>query len=117
MLNTSELKYANTLAQFEGGLSISKKLWIEAKAGYNFSTKADLTLADATTDYAKAVLLPDMEILNKDYFAGSLRLTYQLPITIEKLTRNWVVSAFCNYRSANSDLNRYQIGCSIGIYH
>ena len=117
LLNTSELKYANTLAQFEGGISISKKLWIEAKAGYNFSTKADLTLADATTDYAKAVLLPDMEILNKDYFAGSLRLTYQLPITIEKLTRNWVVSAFCNYRSANSDLNRYQIGCSIGIYH
>ena len=117
LLNTSELKYANTLAQIEGGISLAKRFWIEAKAGYNFANKADLSLADATTDYAQAVLLPDLEILNKDYFTGSAKLTLQLPITIEKKTRNWFVSAYGNYISAKGDLNRSQIGCSVGLYY
>lgn len=117
LLNTSELSYASTLAQLEGGVSLSKRLWIEAQAGYNFSSKADLTLADATTDYAQAVLLPDMEILNKDYFTGSLKLTLQLPITIEKRTNNWFVSAYGHYASAKDDLKRYQIGCTVGLYY
>lgn len=117
LLNTSELKYASTLAQVEGGFSIAKRFWVEAKAGYLFSNKAELSLADATTDYAQAVLLPDMEILSKDVFTGSLRLTCELPVTIEKKTRNWFVSAYGNYRSANSDLNRYQIGCAVGLYY
>lgn len=117
LLNTSELKYASTLAQLEGGISLAKRFWIEAKAGYNFSNKAELTLADATTDYAQAVLLPDMEILNKDYFTGSAKLTLQLPITIEKKTRNWFVSAYGNYVSAKGNLSRYHIGCAVGLYY
>lgn len=117
LLNTSELKYATTLAQLEGGISLARLLSIEAKAGYNFSNKAELSLADTSTDYAQAVLLPDMDILNKDYFTGSMKLTCQLPITIEKKTRNWFVSAYGNYISAKSDLNRYQIGCSVGLYY
>ena len=117
LLNTSELKYASTLAQVEGGFSLAKRFWVEAKAGYLFSNKAELSLADATTDYAQAVLLPDMEILSKDVFTGSLRLTCELPVTIEKKTRNWFVSAYGNYRSANSDLNRYQIVCAVGLYY
>lgn len=117
LLNTSELKYVSTQVQLEGGISLAKRLWIEAKAGYHFADKADLTLADATTDYAQAVLLPDMEILNKDYFTGSAKLTLQLPITIEKNTRNWFISAYGNYISAKGDLNRSQIGCSVGLYY
>lgn len=117
LLNTSELKYTNTLAQLEGGVSLADRLWIKAKVGYHFANKAELSLADATTEYAQAVLLPDMEILNKDYFTGSAKLTLQLPITIEKKTRNWFVSAYSNYISAKGDLSRYQFGCSVGLYY
>ena len=118
LLNTSEQKYTYTQLLFEGGLPLAKdKLWIEAKAGYHFSNKADLALADETTDYAQAVLLPDLEILCKDSFVGNMKLTCQLPITIENVTRNWFISAYGSYRSANSDLNRWQIGCSVGLYY
>ena len=58
-----------------------------------------------------------MEILNKDYFTGSAKLTLQLPITIEKKTRNWFVSAYGNYVSAKGDLSRYHIGCAVGLYY
>ena len=118
LLNTSELTYASTLLQLEGGFPLADHhLWIEAKAGYRFSTKADLTLADAATDYAQAVLLPDMEILNKDCFDGQLKITYSLPITIERNTRNWFVSAYGHYAGAKGDLNRYQTGISVGLYY
>lgn len=118
LLNTSEQKYAYTQLLMEGGLPlVNEKLWIEAKAGYHFSNKAELALADETTDYAQAVLLPDNEILGKNSFVGSMKLTCQLPITIQKFTRNWFISAYGNYRSANSDLNRWQIGCLLGLYY
>lgn len=118
LLNTSELKYASTHLILEGGVPLfSNHLWAEAKVGYHFSTKADLSLYDATTDYAQAVLLPDMDILNKDYFDGRLKITYQLPITIEKFTRNWFVSAYGNYAAAKDNLNRLQAGISVGLWY
>ena len=117
LLNTSEQKYSYTDALLEGGLSLAKHLWIEAKAGYHFSNKAELSLSGPTTDYAKAVLLPDIEILGKDCFTGQAKLTLQLPITIEKITRNWFVSAYGDYAAAKGNLNRWQVGCSVGVYY
>ena len=118
LLNTSELKYASTHLLLEGGIPlIGRHLWIEAKAGYHFATKADLTLADASTDYAQAVLLPDMSILDKDYFDGRLKITCQLPITVKQSARNWFASAFGHYAAAKDGLNRYQLGVAIGLYY
>ena len=118
LLYTSELKYATSLLQIEGGAPLfGSHLWIEAKAGYNFSNKADLALFNPETDYAVNVLLPDMDYYDANSFRGHLQLTYQMPITIRGYTSNWFASLYGDYLKADHSLNRSTIGVTLGVYY
>ena len=117
LLRTSQLHYASSEATAEGGWLIGRHLWAEARAGYHFATKADLQLANVETTYAQAVLLPDMTILDADYFRGRLQLTYQTPLTIKGYTSNWFASAYADHLKASHGLHRTTLGVSIGLYY
>jgi len=122
LLSTSTLDYASSFIRLEGGYATPAwgkgcRLLFDATAGYNFSTKAELNLADATTDYAVNVLIPDMDILGADYFRGSLQAEYQQPIRIGGRTTRWFARAAADYIKTNNSLDRLQLHFSVGLYY
>lgn len=118
LLPESKLEYGGTNLQLEGGSALwGDRLWVEAKAGYHFSNKADLQLADREGDYAKSVLIPDMAYYEADYWRAHLKLTWQFPLSIKGVRSQWFVSAYGDYLKTNNSLNRSQIGLSFGIYN
>ena len=118
LLPTSALKYSYADVSIEGGTALLKKqLWLDAEAGYHHSTKADLQLADATTDYAVGVLQPDMQYYDADYWRGHLALTYQFPLTLKGKHTTAFVRAYGDYISADHSLTRSTVGLSFGLFN
>lgn len=118
LLSTSQQKTAGSTFQAEGGYSlIDRHLWIEGTFDYHVSHKADLDLHDATTDYAQAVLLPDMEYYDANYWQGHLAVSYQFPLTIKGYTSQWFVKAYGSYLKTNNSLKRQTAGLSFGVYY
>ena len=116
LLPTSSLEYNHLDFTLEGGTSLGRFV-IDAEAGYHLSTKADLALADATTDYATQVLLPDMTYYDANYWRGHLQVTYQFPITLKGTRSTWFVRAYGDYLKTNNSLDASTIGLSIGLYN
>lgn len=118
LLYTSELKYSASNIQAEGGYSLlNRHLWLEGSLGYHVRHKADLSLYDATTDYAQAVLLPDMPYYEANYWQGRLAVTYQFPLTIKGYTAQWFVKAYGSYLKTNNSLDGKTIGLSFGLFN
>lgn len=117
LLPVSTLDYTSHFLALEGGVNIAGRLSVEALAGYNISPKADLNLANPTTDYAINVLIPDMNILDANYFRGHLQLEYQQPIRIAEKTTQWFARAYGDYLKADHSLKRSLVGVSIGLYY
>lgn len=118
LLPTSTLEHSHIDLTAEAGKALlGNSLWIDAEAGYHISQKADLALADATTDYAVGVLLPDMQYYDANYWRGRLAVTYQFPLTIKSMRSNWFVRAYGEYLKADHSLNASTVGASIGIYY
>lgn len=118
LLSTSQQKTAGSTLQAEGAYSLlENRLWIEGTFDYHFSHKADLDLHNATTDYAQAVLLPDMEYYGANYWQGHLAVTCQFPLTIKGYTSQWFVKAYGSYLKTNNSLKRQTAGVSFGMYY
>ncbi|MBQ7509401.1 MAG: hypothetical protein IJT53_00580 [Prevotella sp.] len=126
LLPESELKYNYLDIQLEGGKAFFKNsLWIDLSGTYHKSQKAELNLADATTDYAQGVLLPDMRYYGADYWQCHGEVKYQFPLTIKKMSSLWYVKAYCDYLQTtrvntgkcNKHFERYTIGFSFGMYY
>jgi len=118
LLPTSQLKYGAADISVEGGKALLKnRLWIDAAATRHQATKHDLLLADATTDYAQSVLLPDMAYLRANYWKGSLSVTYQFPLVIKQMRSLWFVKAYGSYLKTNYSLNASNCGMSFGVYY
>ena len=118
LLPTSSLEYTYLNLTAEGGKALlGNRLWIDAEAGYHIASKADLALADPTTEYAAQVLLPDMQYYDANYWRGHLSVTYQFPLNIKGTRAEWFVRAYGDYLSADHSLNSSTVGASIGIYY
>lgn len=118
LLSTSQQKTAGSTLQAEGAYSLlENRLWIEGTFDYHFSHKADLDLHNATTDYAQAVLLPDMEYYGANYWQGHLAVTCQFPLTIKGYTSQWFVKAYGSYLKTNNSMKRQTAGVSFGMYY
>ena len=119
LLPASSLEYTHLDFALEGGTSLLKnrQLWLDAEAGYHLSTKADLQLTDATTDYAAGVLLPDMQYYDANYWRGHLALTYQFPLSLKGKRTTAFVSAYGDYLSADHGLNGSTVGLSFGLFN
>lgn len=120
-LPVSSLETGRAVAGLEGGCSFlrtdRRSLWVEAEAGYNLSTSADLALNDPTTEYAQQVLLPDMTYYGASYLFGRLHITYQLPITIKKQTTVWFVKATGACLKSDKKSDSLYLGFSFGLYY
>ena len=129
LLYTSEQKTAGSTFLAEGGYSLmGRHLWVEGAFDYHLSHKADLDLHDATTDYAQAVLLPDMAYYEANYWRAHLAVTYQFPLTIKGYTSQWFVKAYGSYLIATphsdqrsekttNSLKSQTAGLSFGVYY
>ena len=118
LLYTSEQKNTGSTIQIEGGRSLfDRHLWVEGTFDYHISHKADLTLADATTDYAQAVLLPDMAYYEANYWKAHLAVTYQFPLTIKGYIGQWFIKAYGSYLKTNNSMKSQTAGLSFGVYY
>lgn len=116
LLYESSLQYGRLNLQLEGGKALLRhRLWLEGYAGYNAALGVKQSLADATTDYAKAVLLPDMQYHRSSYGFAHLQATYQFPLTIKGERLQWFARAQADYLRTNKHTDGYTIGLSIGI--
>ena len=118
LLPVSTFDYAASDILAEGGITLlGHRLLADAQAGYHIASKADLALADATTDYAVGVLLPDRDILNANYFQARLQLEYQQPVSIKGRQTQWFVRCYGQHIGAQHGLNRSTAGVSVGLYY
>ena len=118
LLATSTLKYSSSLFGVEGGYGLlAQRLWVKANANYRVSHKSDLNLSNPNTDYAQAVLLPDMPFYEANYWQGRLELTYQQPLTIKKQRTLWFARLYGSYLKTNNSLDGKTAGLSIGLYY
>ena len=118
LLPVSKLIHGGSDFTLEGGVALfGQRFLVDAEAGYHAAKKPDMALADATTDFATAVLLPDLAVLDADYFRGRLQLEYQQPIAIKGRLTQWFARCYGQYIGAQHSLNRSTIGVSIGMYY
>jgi hypothetical protein len=118
LLPTSSLEYTHLDFAAEAGKAfLSNRLWIDVEAGYHAAPKADLQLANATTDYAVQVLLPDMQYYDANYWHGHLAVTYQFPLSLKGMRNIWFVRAYGDYLSADHSLNGSTIGLTFGLFN
>jgi hypothetical protein len=108
-------------AVLEGGCALfnrdERSFWVEAQAGYHFSTTSELCLNDATGIYATSVLLPDMDYYRANYFKGQLELTYLMPVTFKKYRNIWFAKIGGSYLKTDNHTDGYYAAAAIGIYY
>lgn len=118
LLATSQLEHAASEFRIEGGYSLlGQRLWVEAQANRHTKGKADLNLHDEQAEYARQVLLPDMEYYRANYWQGRLELTYQQPLTIKGQRTLWFARLYGSYLKTDNSLCGKQAGLSIGLYY
>lgn len=120
-LPNSSLTVRHLDASAEGGYAFLRRanraLWVEAEAGYCASLTADIDLADATTEYAQQVLMPDMTYYGASYAHGKVQVQYQMPVKIKQHTNVWFVRATGQYLKTNKQTEAHFLGFSLGVYH
>ena len=118
LLPTSELKHQRLDFSLEGGHGLLKgRLWLDATATYSHATRADLSLADVTTEIARQVLIPDMDYYDADYFRGQLSVKYLFPLKLKGYKTSFYVKAYGDIISAQHSLNRKTVGLTFGLFN
>ena len=118
LLPVSKLIHGGSDFTLEGGIALfGQRFLVDAEAGYHAAGTTDLVLADATTEFATAVLLPDVTVLDANYFRGRLQLEYQQPIPVKDRMTQWFVRCYGQYLGAQHSLSRSVIAVSIGMYY
>ncbi len=124
LLPTSDLQYGGTTILGEGGLAIGQRLWLDASVASFLSKDVSMHLADPNTDYARGVLLPDLNYYEANYWQGHLQLTYSFPLKIGELTHAkeskpvyCFIRAYGDYLKTNNSLDAKCVGVSIGVFN
>ncbi len=117
LLPESCLNYGGTSLMGEGGLAIGKYLWVDATAGRFFAADNELSLADATTEVAQQVLLPDTEYYRASYWRGNAAIKLQFPLNIKGQHTLWYIRAYADYLHTDNSLSRTTIGIGIGLFN
>ena len=118
LLPASELKHQRLDFSLEGGYGLlNDRLWLDATATYSRALKADLTLADATTEVARQVLLPDMAYYDADYWRGQISAKYLFPLKLKGQSNTFYVKAYADIISAQHSQDRKTVGFTFGLYN
>ena len=107
-------------AAVEGGYRLINKkkgkLWVEPKISYHYTLDVTLNLDDNTTEYAKQVLIPDLEYYKASFVNSTLSLQYIFPMNIKNISNLWYVKIQGEYLKTNSSVDRKNGIITIGIY-
>lgn len=127
LLPASDQHYNSYQFMVEGGYTFGQlpfgkpqqphSLTLEAQGIYHLSKEASLNLADATTDYATGVLLPDLPYYQANYWQAHLQLTYEFPLKIKNKNTHWFVRAYGDYLKTDNQLHASCVGLSIGLFN
>ena len=118
LLPTSQHDTGSHLLTVEGGYSLlHRRLWVTAQADYRLKGKADLTLSNAATDYAQAVLLPDMAYYEANWWQCRVELMWQQPVTIRRKPTQWFAKLYGSYLKTNNSLEGKSAGVTVGMYY
>ena len=118
LLATSQLKHSASLLGLEGGCGlVGQRLWVHAGLDRRISHRADLDLSNPATDYAVAVLIPDMEYYRASYWQGRLELLYQQPLTIKGRRTLWFAKLYGSYLKTANSLDGKTAGLTVGLYY
>ncbi len=117
LLPSSEFVYRTMTVNARYGQALfSNHLWINAEVGYLISLKASLSLSNPDTDYAREVLISDMNYYDADAFRGKLSILYQMPVTIKGNRNMWFIKAYGETIRAKHSLNGSMYGLSMGLF-
>ena len=119
LLPDSRLTTAHTTLTLQGGKALfARRLWVDGSCGRLFSHTGSggLQLADASTDFAQEVLLPDMDYYRASCWDVSLSLKYIFPLTLKGYKARACVKAYGDCVCAGS-LHRQTVGLAFGIYN
>jgi hypothetical protein len=116
------LKYGRLNIALEDGMNFCNTGFGYAfSAGYSFSTRNTINLANSNNEYAQGVLLSDMKYYAVDYGFVHGELSYEHPIKIKGTTSNWFAKVYGDYlktkKYENSAYNKYTLGVSVGIIY
>lgn len=120
LLPRSRFRHTYADLSLEGGHGfLGDRLWADVAAGCRLSatTDDDLRLADATTDYARQVLLPDMAYYKANTWHGQLSLKYLFPLSVKGRKSMAYVRAYGQYLHASRGLSQQAVGISFGLYN
>jgi len=118
LLPTSKLEYQRMNFSVEAGHALlNDRLWFDAIITYSHAPKADLSLAEATTDYAVQVLEPDMAYYSANFRRGQLSLKYLFPFTFKGIHSNAYIKAYADILKAQHSLDRKTFGATLGLYY
>ena len=118
LLPSSKLKHQRLNLALEGGYGLLKgRLWLDASATYSHATKADLALADATTDVARQVLLPDMCYYDANYFRAQLSAKYLFHLKVKGYRATFYAKAYGDLITAQHSMDRKTVGLTLGMYN
>ena len=120
-LPVSFMKVGGLTTLAEGGIEAFRRgersLWLEAQAGYHFSTQSELSLHDATGLYATSVLIPNMDYYGASYFDSQLALTWQMPVRFKHYRNVWYARLDGSYLTTDKETDAYRVSFAIGIYY
>ena len=119
LLNESELIHSSLSLQAEGGWSFlrNRRLWVDALAGFQFSTQVSQLLANPTGEYARNVLLPDLDFYRANLFRGRIQATYHFPLVIKKVRSTFFLRAYASYLTTHNHLHNRVFGLSLGVFN
>lgn len=119
LLPTSTFDLRTVLLNAEYGQALLKdnRLWFTVDMGYFINSKADMNLANEESQYAKSVLLKDMDFYSANAFMGKVSIKYQFPLVVKKTRNLFYVKAFAESIRAQHSLNRTNIGMAVGVYN
>ena len=116
LLHRSDLHYNRFDLQAEGAKAFfGRRLWVDLSATYHFSDEASLRLADASTDYAQGVLIPDMAYYRANYWQGRAEVKYLFPLAIKQTSVTCYVKAYGDYLRTNNDRDASTVGLAVGM--
>nr|WP_320039626.1 DUF6850 family outer membrane beta-barrel protein [uncultured Bacteroides sp.] len=119
-LPLSSLKVSNLSGGIEGGVKLlgikSHSLWFESQASYMHVLNAEMNLSNSSSDYAKQVLIPDMEYYNSSCVRANASLQYVFPLKFKSSNNTGYIKLWGENTWAKSSREKRSIFLSIGIY-
>lgn len=119
-LPVSKMEYQYADFTLCGGGAVWKNtrssLWLSAKLGYLASFNSSLQLTDSSTEYAKQVLIPDMDYYGASVWHADASAEYDFSVKIKGKMARLFTRLEGGYLYADSNKDQYHLAFVFGTY-